>query len=83
VTKLTKHRIIGIGFCSGHVCIDAILPGQRELTWGYHSDDGNVYENGAEMKYGPKFGKGDIVGCGVDWQIEAYFFTLNGQFLGK
>jgi Ran-binding protein 9/10 len=60
------------------------MPGEGEFTWGYHGDDGIAYIEGHDrLDYGPKFGKGDIVGCGVDWQIEAYFFTLNGQFLGK
>jgi hypothetical protein len=60
------------------------FPGWKEFTWGYHSDDGKIYaEHIYGRRYGPEFGKGDIVGCGVDWQSEAYFFTLNGQFLGK
>jgi hypothetical protein len=83
-TKLIKHRIVGIGFCSGQAIIHMTFPGWEEFTWGYHSDDGKVYTEGASgRKYGPKFGKGDIVGCGVDWKSEAYFFTLNGKFLGK
>jgi Ran-binding protein 9/10 len=61
-----------------------IMPGWREFSWGYHGNDGMTFTEGHRgLDYGPKFGKGDIVGCGVDWQTEAYFFTLNGQFLGK
>lgn len=26
---------------------------------------------------------GDIVGCGIDWSSESYFFTLNGRKDGK
>jgi Ran-binding protein 9/10 len=81
---LTKLRIVTIGFCSGHACIYRTLPGERTFTWGYNSHNGYVFQGrSAAIEYGPKFGKDDIVGCGVDWQIKAYFFTLNGQFLGN
>jgi hypothetical protein len=80
----TEPRMVNIGFCSAHACIYRTLPGKRIFTWGYNSHNGYVFEdNRGGMAYGPKFGKGDIVGCGVDWQIEAYYFTLNGQFLGN
>ena len=30
-----------------------------------------------------KYKMGDVVGCGIDWTRDRYFFTLNGQKEGK
>eukprot|EP00658_Telonema_sp_P-2_P084178 TRINITY_DN9273_c0_g2_i2.p1 TRINITY_DN9273_c0_g2~~TRINITY_DN9273_c0_g2_i2.p1 ORF type:complete len:133 (-),score=32.82 TRINITY_DN9273_c0_g2_i2:95-493(-) len=34
------------------------------------------------MEYGPQFGPGDTVGCGIDFRHSQVFFTLNGEYLG-
>lgn len=52
-------------------------------SYGYHSDDGRAFGgDGSGKMYGRTFGKGDIVGCGLNNDGELYF-TLNGEFLGK
>lgn len=33
-------------------------------------------------RFGPCFGTGDTVGCGIDYVARGIFFTLNGNFLG-
>ena len=33
-------------------------------------------------QFGPRFGSGDTVGCGIDYTVQGIFFTLNGTFLG-
>ena len=53
---------------------------------GYHSDDGRLYAgSGVGADFGPGFGEGDTVGCGV-FQAEnddlCFFFTKNGVLLG-
>jgi len=61
------------------------MPGWYGGSWGYHGDDGALFlESGsgssppgtvsAERK---RFGKGDVVGCGVNMERGTLFFTLN------
>lgn len=59
------------------------LPGWRDYTFGYHSDDGHTFGcNGFGLEWGARYDKGDIVGCGILWETQEIFFTLNGNFLG-
>ncbi|KAJ9662205.1 hypothetical protein H2198_001556 [Neophaeococcomyces mojaviensis] len=53
-------------------------------SWGYHGDDGMKYDQNGEqgILYGPKYGAGDIIGCGVNFITNSVFFTKNGQYLG-
>jgi hypothetical protein len=32
---------------------------------------------------GPKYARGDTIGCGVDFAERVIFFTKNGELLGK
>lgn len=69
---------IGIGF-QGKDCVLNRLPGWEPNSWGYHGDDGQIYQVRAEGKpYGPKYGKGDVVGCGINFKTRTAFFTRNG-----
>ena len=60
------------------------MPGWVKGSWGYHGDDGKKYEEvGKGVPYGPTYGTGDTVGCGVDFTSGSAFFTKNGEKLGK
>ncbi|EPE10197.1 ran-binding protein [Ophiostoma piceae UAMH 11346] len=87
VTILTKKRDdseIAIGF-SGSKATLTRHPGWEAGSWGYHSDDGNVFSEHSSnngKQYGPAFGTCDIVGCGVNFRTGTAFFTKNGEHLG-
>jgi SPRY domain len=60
------------------------MPGWDGLSYGYHGDDGGLFHASGEMlkRFGPSYGIGDTVGCGIDFLLGGIFFTLNGSFLG-
>ncbi|KAG5517880.1 hypothetical protein PMAC_000335 [Pneumocystis sp. 'macacae'] len=60
-----------------------VLPGWESDSWGYHGDDGHSFCcQGIGKEYGPKFTKGDIVGCGINFSSGIGFYTKNGVHLG-
>ncbi|KAJ3827625.1 SPRY-domain-containing protein [Lentinula raphanica] len=74
---------ISVGFAGPDVK-PSRLPGWEPSSWGYHGDDGCSFA--AERHgtpYGPTFGLGDVVGCGIDFSTNRAFFTKNGTYLGS
>jgi hypothetical protein len=61
------------------------LPGWKYLSWGYHSDNGRVFEEGDHLisDVNPTARTGDVIGCGVDIRSGTAFFTRNGRRLGE
>ncbi|KAJ6519276.1 concanavalin A-like lectin/glucanase domain-containing protein [Mycena sanguinolenta] len=60
------------------------LPGWEQNSWGYHGDDGCSFaaeKNGTP--FGPTFGTGDTIGCGIDFSTYQAFFTKNGTLIGS
>jgi hypothetical protein len=76
--------MIGIGFCtSGPDVLSYGMPGWAFGSCGYHGDDGaKLNGSGLPLPYGPKYGEGDVVGCGLDFTNDTAFFTKNGEHLG-
>ena len=81
-THTTECVAVGIATESFH--IHTRMPGWDSRSFGYHGDDGGIFHSSGGMieRFGPTFGRGDTVGCGIDYVAQAIFFTLNGRFLG-
>ena len=66
------------------------MPGWNRNSVGYHADDGKLYhESGGGSAFGPTCTRGDVMGCGVDYDTDSgvgyvqVFFTKNGKQFGK
>lgn len=84
IVRKTKEAMVCIGLSTADVSATR-LPGHDVHSWGYHGDDGRVFpgpQGTTHEQFGPKFGEGDVVGCGFDWKQGKMFFTKNGEFLG-
>jgi hypothetical protein len=72
---------MGVGFCGEHILQNSV-PNKYCFASVYFSG-GTCLQRTKPHYYkvdcGPKYSKGDVVGCGIDWKSESYFFTLNGQ----
>ena len=58
---------VAIGLSTSSFPLGSKMPGWDANSFGYHSDDGGVFRNNGDMvrEFGPKWGEGDVVGCGV------------------
>ncbi|OBT53419.1 hypothetical protein VE04_07004 [Pseudogymnoascus sp. 24MN13] len=73
---------IGLGLCSGYTPINA-MPGWNLSSWGYHGDDGYIYNSlDTGEPYADVFGTGDVIGCCLTCDNEITF-TKNGISLGS
>lgn len=86
VTILSRGKeasLIGLGFATASVSL-ARPPGWEKGSWAYHGDDGYAFKGeGSGGVYGPRFGKEDVIGCGINFRTGSIFFTKNGTYLGE
>ena len=83
ITNEGNNSIFAVGF-GPLKCPFNTMPGWIEGSIGYHAD-GNIFiEQGDVPIKGPRCGKGDRMGCGVDFSTAAegyvqVWFTKNGR----
>jgi hypothetical protein len=75
---------LAIGFCDDKSPLRYIL-GWRAGSWGFHSDNGRLYEDGSSKgaKYSDPYVAGEVIGCGVNFERNIAFYTRAGQVIGK
>jgi hypothetical protein len=74
---------VGVGFCEEHVSLSRMV-GWDDRAWGYHSDDGWVYEKAIDgSSYSDTYAEGATIGCGVNFHNHTAFFTRDGNLLGR
>ncbi|KAI6691263.1 hypothetical protein NL676_028091 [Syzygium grande] len=73
---------IGIGFTSENFKMRR-QPGWEPNSCGYHGDDGFLYRGqGKGEAFGPTYTSGDIVGAGINYATQEFFFTKNKAVVG-
>jgi hypothetical protein len=79
-----RHDCVAIGLSTMMFNPRGKMPGWDSNSFGYHGDDGGIFHGHGDMirQYGPSFGPGDSVGCGIEYTSKRIFFVKNGQFLG-
>ncbi|KAI1250917.1 hypothetical protein MGN70_007978 [Eutypa lata] len=78
LTRRRDEATVCIGLSTKNVSLSR-PPGWEIESYGYHGDDGDIYfQSNTGKRYGPHFGTGDTVGCGVNFRTKTAFFTKNG-----
>ncbi|CAA7057842.1 unnamed protein product [Microthlaspi erraticum] len=73
---------ISIGFTTNSFRIGR-HPGWELNTCGYHGEDGLIYLGKRQGEaFGPTYTTGDIVGGGINYDSQEFFFTVNGTLVG-
>jgi len=76
-----REGFIGIGLAHKDCDLDR-LPGWELYSFGYHADDGHLFNcSGSGNDYGPRFSKGDVIGLCWNLIEKTIFFTKNGTGL--
>lgn len=58
-------------------------PGWEANSCGYHGDDGLLYRGqGKGEAFGPTYTTNDVVGAGINYASQEFFFTKNGAVVG-
>ena len=61
-----REGCVAIGLASKEFPLRGLMPGWDSLSYAYHGDDGHCFHGSGEGRdFGPTFGSGDTVGCGI------------------
>lgn len=84
VYRTSHNDCVAVGVATKDFQVHSRMPGWDRQSFGYHGDDGGIFHatGGMLKQFGPKFGSGDTIGCGIDYLSKGIFYTLNGKFLG-
>ena len=79
-----KPQCVSIGLATMDFPLVGKQPGWDKHSWGYHGDDGALFHGSGvgSRRFGPAFGAGDVVGCGLDYRDGSIIFTRNGRLVG-
>ena len=76
-----EHSYIGVGLSGKNSNLNG-LPGWKRSSYGYHGDDGRIFEYssiGRGRKYGEKFGSNDIIGTYSNQYVVSYFRMIHSS----
>jgi hypothetical protein len=78
---------LSVGLCIPNFPLEGLRPGWDLNSCAYYSENGHYHHGSAEGEpFGPSFGAGDTIGCGIIYpplvQKPRLFFTYNGVLVG-
>jgi hypothetical protein len=84
IPNTNTSECVAVGLANHDFSLHTRMPGWDPNSFGYHGDDGGLFHASGSMvqQYGPAYGVGDVVGCGIDFLKGHLFYTLNGKYLG-
>lgn len=61
-----RPACVAVGLARKQFPLSTKMPGWDAHSYGYHGDDGNMFhQSGRGQEFGPTFGAGDTIGCGI------------------
>jgi hypothetical protein len=93
-TNNSNNDCVAVGLARAEFRLVGRQPGWDALSYGLHGDDGGLFHNNGQMlrpylppqqqaeNQQPKFQPGDTIGCGIDYEQNTIFYTVNGKYTG-
>eukprot|EP00371_Babesia_bovis_P002300 XP_001610947.1 PRY domain containing protein [Babesia bovis T2Bo] len=82
VLQSDKPAKVVVGFSERNTRMNR-LPGEEDGTVGYRGQYGDFSNGKCKWEsYGSSYQMGDVIGCGINYINQCYFFTRNGVYQG-